>query len=81
MESGAEAEQLSFEDALARLEAIVRELEQGKAPLEQSIRLFEEGNRLRDRCQQRLDAARVRIEQIFAGPDGQAAGTRPFDAG
>lgn len=81
MADPATADQPSFEDALARLEEIVRKLEQGNTPLEQAIALFEEGNRLRAQCQNRLEAARSRIEQIFAGADGQPAGTRPFDAG
>jgi exodeoxyribonuclease VII small subunit len=71
---------LSFEDALARLEAIVRRLESGDASLEDSIGLYEEGSRLKAQCEQKLSAASARIEKIQLGPDGQATGTVPFDA-
>ncbi|MFC0203398.1 exodeoxyribonuclease VII small subunit [Novosphingobium soli] len=73
-------EKLSFEDALRALETIVRRLESGDVPLEDSISLYEEGERLRQHCQKRLDAAQARIERIVQGPDGTAAGTQPFDA-
>lgn len=71
---------LSFEDSLRALETIVRQLESGDVPLEDSISLYEKGEKLRLHCQKRLDAAQARIERIVAGPDGAAAGTQPFDA-
>ncbi|HUD29057.1 MAG TPA: exodeoxyribonuclease VII small subunit [Novosphingobium sp.] len=71
---------LSFEDSLRALETIVRQLESGDVPLEDSISLYEKGEKLRQHCQKRLDAAQARIERIVAGPDGTAAGTQPFDA-
>lgn len=73
-------ETLSFEDALRALETIVRQLESGDVPLEDSIALYEKGDRLRQHCQKRLDAAQARIERIVQGPDGAAIGTQPFDA-
>ena len=73
-------ETLSFEDALRALETIVRQLESGEVPLEDSISLYEKGDKLRQHCQKRLDAAQARIERIVTGPDGAAAGTQPFDA-
>ena len=69
----------SFEDALKALEDIVRKLESGDAPLEESIDLYTRGDALRMHCQTRLDAAQARIEAIVAGPDGKPAGLRPFD--
>jgi exodeoxyribonuclease VII small subunit len=80
----AEAEdvsQLSFEAALARLEEIVRTLVKGEAPLDQSIELYQEGDRLKRHCEARLKDAQVRIEQIAFGSDGKPAGVQPFDAG
>lgn len=71
---------LSFEDALRELEAIVRQLEGGEVPLEDSISLYEKGEKLRQHCQKRLDAAQARIERIVAGPDGEVSAVRPFDA-
>jgi exodeoxyribonuclease VII small subunit len=71
--------QLSFEAALKRLEEIVRTLESGEAPLDESIKLYEEGERLKQQCEARLKAAQARIEKIQIGRDGQPAGTVPFD--
>jgi len=70
---------LSFEDALRALEDVVRKLESGDVPLDDSITLYERGEALRKHCQTRLDAAQARIERIVAGPDGNATGTQPFD--
>ena len=70
---------MSFEDALKALEDVVRRLESGETPLEESIDLYSRGDALRGHCQARLDAAQARIEAIVAGPDGKAAGLRPFD--
>ena len=73
--------QMSFEQALKALEEVVRRLETGEVPLEESIDLYERGEELRKLCQARLDTAQARIEKIVAGPDGKAVGTEPFDAG
>ena len=77
----ADPSQLSFEDALKRLEEIVRTLEKGEAPLDRSIELYQEGDRLKRHCEARLRDAQARIEQIALGSDGQPTGVRPFDAG
>jgi len=68
---------LSFEEALSRLESIVSRLESGQAPLEESITLYEEGSRLKALCEERLKAAQLRVEQIVVGPDGKAARAEP----
>ena len=77
--------EMSFEDALRALEDVVRRLEGGEVPLDESIQLYERGEALRRHCQARLDAAQERIEKIVAGPDAsgqpRAQGTQPFDAG
>ena len=70
---------LSFEEALRALEDVVRKLESGDVPLDDSITLYERGEELRLHCQARLDAAQARIEKIVAGPDGRASATVPFD--
>lgn len=70
---------LSFEDALRALEDVVRKLESGDVPLDDSISLYERGEELRKHCQARLDAAQQRIEKIVTGPDGGASGTAPLD--
>lgn len=72
---------MSFEDALRALEEVVRALESGDVPLDDSITLYERGEELRRHCQARLDSAQARIEKIVAGPDGLPSATQPFDAG
>ena len=71
--------ELSFEEALKRLETIVHRLESGEASLDEAITLYGEGDRLRQQCEARLKSAEARIEKIVAGGDGRAAGVRPFD--
>jgi exodeoxyribonuclease VII small subunit len=80
MDEGPDLSQLSFEDALKALEEVVRLLESGEVPLDESISLYERGELLRNHCQARLDAAQARIERIVQGPDGKAVGTEPFEA-
>ena len=79
-EGAGQISDLSFEDALRALEDVVRKLEGGEVALDQSIELYERGEKLRAHCQARLDAAQARIEKIVAGTDGKASGTAPFDA-
>ncbi len=74
-----EVSELSFEDALKRLEAIVQRLESGEASLDESIKLYSEGDGLRAQCERRLKDAQMRIEKISLGADGAPAGTVPFD--
>jgi exodeoxyribonuclease VII small subunit len=79
MDAAEPAIELSFEDALAELEQIVKTLEQGTAPLDESIELYKRGDRLKRHCEARLKAAQARIEQIAFGTDGKPAGVTPFD--
>jgi len=60
----------SFEEALKGLETVVERLESGEAPLEESIRLFEEGMRLSESCRKRLDEADRKIELLLRKPGG-----------
>ncbi|HEX8534673.1 MAG TPA: exodeoxyribonuclease VII small subunit [Allosphingosinicella sp.] len=71
--------ELSFEAALKRLEEIVRKLESGDATLDESIDLYSEGDRLKQQCEARLQAAQARIEKLQFGRDGSPSGTAPFD--
>lgn len=76
---GQQIADMSFEQALAALEDIVQQLERGDVPLDQSIELYERGERLRAACQKRLDNAQAKIEKIVAGADGRPSGTVPLD--
>lgn len=71
-------ETLSFEAALAELETIVRDLETGKAALEDSISAYERGISLKKHCEGKLRDAQAKIEKITVGPDGKI-GTAPFE--
>ena len=57
---------LSFEEALRQLEQIVGQLEEGKLPLEESLRLYEEGQALSTHCQTLLEQATLRVEALTA---------------
>jgi len=71
-------EKLSFEEALAELDKIVATLESGKAPLEESIDVYERGMKLKQHCEKKLNDAQEKIEKITIKPDGTVA-TEPFD--
>ncbi len=71
-------ETLSFEDALGELETIVRSLETGQAPLEDSIGSYERGIALKKHCETKLKDAKEKIEKISVGADGSIS-TQPFD--
>ncbi|HQS95303.1 MAG: exodeoxyribonuclease VII small subunit [Novosphingobium sp. 17-62-19] len=79
MGTGPDIASLSFEEALKDLENVVRRLESGDAPLDESIDLYARGDALRAHCQARLDAAQARIEAIVADRDGKPQGLRPID--
>jgi exodeoxyribonuclease VII small subunit len=57
-------EPLTYEQAMERLDALVRRMEQGEVPLEESLKAFEEGQRLVVRCRGILDDAERRIQQM-----------------
>ncbi len=62
---------LSFEKALAELEAIVSKLESGKTELEDSIELYERGAKLKAHCEAKLKSAQEKIEKIVVGGNGK----------
>src|SRR3954464_8503365 len=66
-----QAQNKNFEAGLAALEKIVRELERGDLPLEESLKLFEEGVRLSRECQERLSQAERRIEVLLSDAEGR----------
>lgn len=59
-----------FEDSLKQLETIVGQLEQGDLPLEDSLKLFEEGMRLSAVCKEELDAAEGKVQILLKQRDG-----------
>lgn len=77
-ESQIDLSQMSFEGALRELEAIVRQLEEGKISLEEAIESYERGALLKNYCEAKLRDARTRVDQIILKTDHQI-GTQPFE--
>jgi exodeoxyribonuclease VII small subunit len=61
---------MSFEDALAELEQIVRRLEGGQVKLDEAILAYERGAQLKRHCEKKLNEAQQRVDRIVIGPDG-----------
>jgi exodeoxyribonuclease VII small subunit len=61
---------MSFEDALAELEQIVRRLEGGQVRLDEAILSYERGAQLKRHCESKLNEAQQRVERIVIGPNG-----------
>lgn len=61
---------ISFEEATARLEEIVKALEGGNAPLDESLKLFEEGVKLVNACRKQLDSAEQRVKLLMENGNG-----------
>lgn len=72
-------ESMSFEDALAELEGIVRNLETGQTKLDDSITAYERGVALKKHCEKRLNDARLKIEKISMDENGNPSSLEPFD--
>jgi exodeoxyribonuclease VII small subunit len=70
---------MPFERAIEELETIVRRLEDGKVPLEESVEIYERGEVLKRRCEELLRAAEARVEKITLDAAGKPTGTAPLD--
>jgi exodeoxyribonuclease VII small subunit len=68
----------TFENALSQLESIVSRLEDGDLPLEESLKLFEEGIKLSRFCNQKLNEAQEKVEVLLRGNDGKLE-PHPFE--
>ncbi|CAA7626668.1 exonuclease VII small subunit [Candidatus Terasakiella magnetica] len=64
---------LSFEDALAELDRIVRQLEEGRGKLDDAIAAYERGALLKKHCEAKLDEARAKVDRIILAPDGSVS--------
>lgn len=69
---------LSYEDALAELESIVRELETGKIKLDDAVAAYERAMLLKNFCEEKLKKAELKIEKININPNGDVYG-EPLD--
>ena len=64
------SEKMSFEGNMRRLEQIVRAMERGDVPLEESLKLFQEGTALVETCGKLLDEAELQVKKIAVAADG-----------
>lgn len=78
-EKEAQTTELTFEQSVKRLSEIVTSLEKGDLPLEDSLKLFEEGVRLSRASQGKLDAAQKRVEELLGFERDGRPRTQPFD--
>lgn len=78
-EQPADIAELTFEQALAELERIVTDLEQGDVALEKSIELYGRGAALRKHCDALLKRAESKVEKIALDASGNPSGTEPLD--
>jgi exodeoxyribonuclease VII small subunit len=79
MADNADVKELSFERAIEELESIVKRLEEGKVPLEESVAIYERGETLKRRCEELLRQAEARVEKITLDAAGKPTGTAPLD--
>jgi exodeoxyribonuclease VII small subunit len=70
---------LSFERAIEELESIVKRLEDGKVPLEESVAIYERGEVLKRRCEDLLRQAEARVQKITLDASGNPTGTEALD--
>jgi len=74
-----DVKKLPFEKAIDELESIVKRLEEGKVPLEESVAIYERGEALKARCEELLKQAEARVEKITLDASGRPAGSEPLD--
>ena len=75
----ADIKDMSFEEALKELEAIVDRLEKGDVELEASIQMYERGEALKAHCDALLRKAEAKVEKIALNSNNQPTGTEPLD--
>ena len=77
--TGDEIKTLSFERAIEELESIVKRLEDGKVPLEESVTIYERGEALKRRCEELLRQAEARVDKIMTDSNGQVTSIEALD--
>ena len=77
--SNTPVKEMSFEQAMAELEAVVSKLESSQVALDDSIKLYERGAELKKHCEEKLKAAEEKVAQITLGPDGKPGGLKPAE--
>jgi exodeoxyribonuclease VII small subunit len=77
--NNADVKKMPFERAIEELESIVKRLEEGKVPLEESVAIYERGEALKQRCEDLLRQAEARVEKITLDANGKPTGSEPLD--
>lgn len=72
------SQKITFEQAMAELDEIVRKLENGQIPLEEAVKTYERGMELKKICEEKLNAAEMKIEKLTL-KDGKPVGTETLD--
>jgi exodeoxyribonuclease VII small subunit len=78
-ENNTDIRKMPFERAIEELESIIKRLEEGKVPLEESVAIYERGEALKQRCEELLKTAEARVEKIATDASGKPKGTAPLD--
>jgi exodeoxyribonuclease VII small subunit len=78
-DNNTDVSKMPFERAIEELESIVKRLEEGKVPLEESVAIYERGEVLKRRCEDLLRQAEARVEKITLDATGKPTGTQPLD--
>ncbi|WP_172327704.1 exodeoxyribonuclease VII small subunit [Mangrovicoccus sp. HB161399] len=71
--------EMSFEEAMAALESVVSQLEQGEVGLEDSIKLYERGAELKAHCETKLKQAEEKVAAITLDRNGEPSGLKPVE--
>jgi exodeoxyribonuclease VII small subunit len=77
--SNTDIKKMPFERAIEELESIVKRLEEGKVPLEESVAIYERGEALKKRCEELLRQAEARVDKITLDASGKPTGSEPLD--
>ena len=77
--TNADVKRLPFERAMEELESIIKRLEGGQVPLEESVQIYERGEALKRRCEELLLQAEARVQKITLDASGKPTGTEPLD--
>ncbi|HUL88471.1 MAG TPA: exodeoxyribonuclease VII small subunit [Pseudolabrys sp.] len=77
--NNSDIKKMPFERAVDELESIVKRLEEGKVPLEESVAIYERGEALKKRCEELLRQAEARVEKITLDANGKPTGSEPLD--
>ena len=71
-------ELMSFEEAMEELETVVRQLESGKIKLDEAVAVYERGAKLKKLCEQKLMAAKSKIDKLIIDKEGTVVGMEEF---